>query len=69
MVSLLDATRKELFELLDACPGDKCLVMDPAVAGPLKLVLFEGPSVLRQVSFVFHETTMESDLQTMAYLI
>jgi hypothetical protein len=49
LAKVLAAARESLFAIVDACPGDKCLVLDPAVAGPLKLVLVEGSNALRQV--------------------
>mmetsp|Transcript_28480 Transcript_28480/g.45895 ORF Transcript_28480/g.45895 Transcript_28480/m.45895 type:complete len:678 (-) Transcript_28480:85-2118(-) len=48
MEAVLEQARQGLFNVVDSCKGDKCLVFDPAVAGPLKLVLVEGSNTLKQ---------------------
>ncbi|GBG29626.1 Vacuolar protein sorting-associated protein 33A [Hondaea fermentalgiana] len=56
--SVLEVAREGLFAV-----GDKCLVFDPSVAGPLKLVLVEGSNKLREHGVVNVEELNWTDLE------
>ena len=45
--------KAELQRLLEAHPGDKCLVLDPSLGSPLNHILVEGSQVLKDFGVRF----------------
>eukprot|EP00514_Thraustochytrium_sp_LLF1b_P012280 CAMPEP_0184545784 /NCGR_PEP_ID=MMETSP0199_2-20130426/4546_1 /TAXON_ID=1112570 /ORGANISM="Thraustochytrium sp., Strain LLF1b" /LENGTH=674 /DNA_ID=CAMNT_0026940127 /DNA_START=23 /DNA_END=2047 /DNA_ORIENTATION=+ len=73
MDEILERARREFFAVVDSCVGDKCLVFDPSVAGPLKLVLTEGSNALKSHGVVdvqeLNWADLEVECETVIYLV
>jgi hypothetical protein len=71
--AVLGAARDGLLAAVQSCGGDKCLVVDPSVAGPLKLVLSDSLAALRKHGVLevqeLNWGDLESKCGTVIYLL